>query len=714
MPIFAGAVAKTAYPTYNDAKMDFESKGMVEKLELDGAKAWFKKQGYGTEFDDYFESRDFMEKKGYLKKLEKFYDGKGETSFAREGEEVDTTAFHDVMVAMFLSDFVYCLGAFRKKTKQLGFTDEGLKEEVVLGKSFDVENFSREEQSIVRSYEDEKGAAFDPKSPMVRLMQGNLKVSKDPNARTPEVSMAQFQDVLKYEGFQSVRKRFARELTITALHSFKSNKLYIHKFDAKYNDKNLVYCIAGRDRNNGSDATDLFLTFRGSVTSQDWIANLQAPLVDILLRHDKNSGRCFLVEQKHYQKIEIEKSLYDEFSKIVEESGYPLRVHNGFLGYLFANRGRNGLVDDDKDNDSMYTNIRLNLQRLLDNKNTVTNSLHVTGHSLGGALATLASFFLACDKDLNNRSPDWEGVKCISFAAPMVGNVSFQRAFEVLQQKKQYQSTTAKTAEGERLFRNIRVTNNRDIVPLVPFFSKYRHTAGVHIHLNRPSLLSFGKPRKPYMEVLSAHWKSTWNPKKPWRIFMPTSMITGLFATTLRFFGLITTTIPILHLVPYLMTKPFKGVFPPIAEFKAFFASTGLFDHAIFGTIATAVQAPLFKMGLIGVSWALLAHLFTKRNTSTPERAALLCLGVPKIISMTKYLISKAGHAQFAATWEVSFLVGVVVAQIACFFFRKPAEVLAFKTHFMEQYYKHLRPNHKLLSSSDAILQHVGEDMVEE
>ena len=81
---------------------------------------------------------------------------------------------------------------------------------------------------------------------------------------------------------------------------------------------------------------------------------------------------------------------------------------------------------------------------------------------------------------------------------------------------------------------------------------------------------------------------------------------------------------------------------------------------------------------------------------------------------MTEYLINKGGYAHFAATWEVTFLVGIVCAQLACFLTRKPAEVLAFKTHAMDQYYKHLRPNHKLLSSSDAILNHVGEYMVED
>ena len=225
------ALAATKFPTYEAAKAEFFTPEKIKANNFDQAKKWFKKAGYGTEFETYFEARDFFEKKGYIKVVDQLYDGSGMYSFAREGEEVDKTIFHDVMVTLYLSDFVYCLGLLRKATQSLSFTDEGLETEVVIGPSFEGKD----------------------KKPMVKLLQGNLKVSKDPSVVTPEINMAQFQDVLRYKGFQSVSKRFANELTITALNSFKTNKLFIYKFDAKYNNKNLVYCIAGRERKNGQN-----------------------------------------------------------------------------------------------------------------------------------------------------------------------------------------------------------------------------------------------------------------------------------------------------------------------------------------------------------------------------------------------------------------------------------------------------------------------------
>ena len=716
-PITSLKQSSTDFASYEEARNDFEAKGKVESLNFDQAKQWFRKSGYGDEFETYFEAREFFMKKGYLKRIKKDYDGSGQFSFARDGETVDKGVFHDVIVALFLSDFVYCLGQLRKATKVLAFTDEGLKQEVVLGDSFDKSQFSEDKLETIKNYEETKGKKFDPKGPIIKLMQGNLKVSKNPNVKTPEVSMAQFQDVLRYDGFRSVSKRFANELTITALHSFKVNKLFIHKFDAKYNNKNLVYSIAGRQRKNGENTgeveTDLFLAFRGSSTARDWFQNIQAPLVDVILRHDENSGKCYMIEQLTYQKIEIEKTLHDKLSEVVEEAGTPIRVHQGFLGYLFADRGLNDQVDDDKDNDSMYTNIRLNLVRLLDQKDTTTNSLYVTGHSLGGALSTLASFFLACDKEINNRSVDWKGVKCISFASPILGNVSFQRAFEVLQSQEHYQSTTAKTAEREGLFKNIRITNNRDMVPLLPFFSRYRHTAGTHVHLHRPSVLSLWRPRKPFIEAQRAHWKSTLDIRKPWKIFHPTSLITGLFATSFRFLGLILTTIPALLIVPFVMIRPAFYMLPPFTQFKDVFLQFGsskYFQNAVAAAIATFVQQPLFKIGLLGFSWASVLYLMTKKNTSVMERAGLVGLGLPGVAAMTRYFTNATSYKHFAQHWQVHFIVGVLVAQIAMLFVRKPAQVLAFQTHSLSDYYAHLRPNHPLVSSSAALLDQVAKD----
>jgi pimeloyl-ACP methyl ester carboxylesterase len=76
------------------------------------------------------------------------------------------------------------------------------------------------------------------------------------------------------------------------------------------------------------------------------------------------------------------------------------------------------------------------------------HKVYTTGHSLGGALATLCGFYLATEEDLPKP------VSSINFAAPRVGGGSFHKA--VLQ------------LEKERLFRLCRSVNENDTVTTIP------------------------------------------------------------------------------------------------------------------------------------------------------------------------------------------------------------------------------------------------------
>lgn len=76
--------------------------------------------------------------------------------------------------------------------------------------------------------------------------------------------------------------------------------------------------------------------------------------------------------------------------------------------------------------------------------------LYITGHSLGGALATLFALEVAASRDSSIVKP----VTCISIASPKVGNMSFRRAFQALE--KQHQ------------IRSLRIANDKDIVTLLP------------------------------------------------------------------------------------------------------------------------------------------------------------------------------------------------------------------------------------------------------
>jgi len=88
--------------------------------------------------------------------------------------------------------------------------------------------------------------------------------------------------------------------------------------------------------------------------------------------------------------------------------------------------------------------------------------IFVTGHSTGGALALLLSFYLARD----DRIP--KPVTSISVGSQVIGDVNFQHAFECL--------------EREGLLRHLRITNEHDIIPIFPPMESYR-PVGMNLHL---------------------------------------------------------------------------------------------------------------------------------------------------------------------------------------------------------------------------------------
>eukprot|EP00775_Hariotina_reticulata_P003437 gene3437-3709_t len=130
-----------------------------------------------------------------------------------------------------------------------------------------------------------------------------------------------------------------------------------------------------------------------------------------------------------------------------------LMVHSGFL--------------------SAYDSIKPKVLKLVD---TLTSDatkerpwqIFVTGHSLGGALATLCAYDLA-----GRRS-----VTMYTYGAPRVGNKAFAGAF------------------NERLQgRSWRITNTSDIVPSVPRLMGYAHVS-TGVRLNATGKLKFEKKTK--------------------------------------------------------------------------------------------------------------------------------------------------------------------------------------------------------------------------
>tara|TARA_E500000178_G_C16991863_1_gene741195 strand:- start:1126 stop:1998 length:873 start_codon:yes stop_codon:yes gene_type:complete len=123
-------------------------------------------------------------------------------------------------------------------------------------------------------------------------------------------------------------------------------------------------------------------------------------------------------------------------------------VHSGFYKCLFEFNLFNILLN--------------NLNNLM--KEYPEYEIIVSGHSLGGALATLCGYLLT-----NNLN---KNITVISFASPRVGNKKFSEDFN----------------KKIRL-RHYRFVNEKDIVTVIPYF--YYYHVGNSIIINKKSILSY-------------------------------------------------------------------------------------------------------------------------------------------------------------------------------------------------------------------------------
>lgn len=101
-----------------------------------------------------------------------------------------------------------------------------------------------------------------------------------------------------------------------------------------------------------------------------------------------------------------------------------------------------------------------------ENPRTRDYPLFVTGHSLGGSLATLFGYFLAQEEDITANKP----VTLYTFAAPPVGDADFGKVFSRL--------------EDDGKLRYARIFNRDDVVPHFYSLSKHTHVGmGIELHM---------------------------------------------------------------------------------------------------------------------------------------------------------------------------------------------------------------------------------------
>ncbi|MDR1364157.1 MAG: lipase family protein [Oscillospiraceae bacterium] len=111
------------------------------------------------------------------------------------------------------------------------------------------------------------------------------------------------------------------------------------------------------------------------------------------------------------------------------------------------------------------------------------SNIFITGHSYGAALAIVC----ATDLEYNFKNKDYE---VILFGCPRVGNNAFKESY------------------NKRIFKTIRIENQNDIVPKVPFkFLGYRHV-GAKIHIGEKKFLGFPSFKE---HNITKYYSNIWN-----------------------------------------------------------------------------------------------------------------------------------------------------------------------------------------------------------
>lgn len=174
--------------------------------------------------------------------------------------------------------------------------------------------------------------------------------------------------------------------------------------------RELTYAIAVSEKYQ-----QIYVVFRGSITANDWITNIQVNMCDLLL--------------PGFTSKQAENDKKINFGK----------VHFGFYEYLFKEPQSGGISKGEE--------IAGFVRGLKDKYPSFR--IAVTGHSLGGALSTMMAFRLAALNDF----PDTK-IMNISFASPFVGNQTFRNSFQKLEKQKKLM--------------HLRISNDGDAVPLIP------------------------------------------------------------------------------------------------------------------------------------------------------------------------------------------------------------------------------------------------------
>jgi len=257
-------------------------------------------------------------------------------------------------------------------------------------------------------------------------------------------------------------------------------------FNDFHQDTELVYSISINHAEKY-----VLVTFRGSLTMQDWKTNF-SPAMKV-----------------------IENPIRELRNEIP-----TLQIHAGFYDYLFKLFPKPTIQKLNANNISKDSDV---VEETIENDQSTSSKfqvifeqlsdlfleypeyrLYATGHSLGGALSIIFAWRVACWSLPNSIEGDELRipipVTCVTFASPKVGNIDFCKSFNHLEKK--------------GVIRLIRITNCYDLVPRLPirahndwcFVCRLRNVyihVGIHIELKKGEL----KIRPEYTPQIKS-WQS--------------------------------------------------------------------------------------------------------------------------------------------------------------------------------------------------------------
>jgi hypothetical protein len=197
-------------------------------------------------------------------------------------------------------------------------------------------------------------------------------------------------------------------------------------------DEELVYAV-GVNPLEGR----ITIIFRGSVTKSDFVTDSRIAFVRA---PNPNKFNGAIIDPDNSD---------DDISGPIWGDDDDVGIHQGFYEYLFG--AKDGMS-------SKYDEITNIVKRLLtEDPSRAKYKLYVTGHSLGGALATLFGYYASTSPHMTLP------VTVVSVASPRVGNIEFAQSFVEL--------------ESHGRIRHLRIANHRDPVTLNPTISARRALA---------------------------------------------------------------------------------------------------------------------------------------------------------------------------------------------------------------------------------------------